>query len=104
MQPTIRPVLDLSDIRSGAGAIGSMLGFNSRIGVAANIGAISSSMTRGQNGTNSEVVSAINKLRKDIANNPHNSYNINGITYDDDSVVTDAIRTIVRAAKIEGRT
>jgi hypothetical protein len=104
MQPTIRPVLDLSDVRSGAGAIGGMLGLNSKIGVAANIGAISSSMTQRQNGTNSEVVSAINKLRKDIANNPHNTYTINGITYDDDSVVTDAIRTLVRAAKMEGRT
>ena len=103
MQPTIRPVLDLSDIRSGAGAIGSMLGFNSRIGVAANIGAISSSMARGQNGTNSEVVSAINKLRKDVANMPRESYNINGVNVAEGSDAADAIETLVRFIKIEGR-
>jgi hypothetical protein len=104
-QPTIRPVLDLSDVRAGAGAIGNLLGFTPSIGLATNVGAISSMMRqRGQNGANEEVVSAINKLRKDVANMPRESYNINGITYDDDSVVTDAIRTLVGAAKRERRT
>ena len=104
MQPTIRPVLDLSDIRSGANSIGGMLNGNSSIGVLANIGAISHMMNqRSQNGANGEVVSAIDKLRRDVANMPRNSYNINGVTYDDGSNIAEAIKVIVREARVERR-
>lgn len=104
-QPTIRPVIDLSDVRSGASAISSMLNLNSQVGVRTNLAAISATMGhRGQNGVNDEVVSAINKLRKDIGNiRGGDTYQINGVTYDDGSNITDAVRTLVRAAKIEGR-
>lgn len=104
-QPTIRPVLDLSDVESGAATIGSMLGLNSSVGVRANVGAISASMANRQNGAdNSEIVSGIKALRKDIANMPREQYNINGITYSGDSEVNDAIKTLVRYANIERRT
>ena len=102
-QPTIRPVLDLSDVRSGAGAIGGM--FNgASVGVSANLSAISSGMAGyGQNGGNGDVVSAINKLRKDLGNISGNTYQINGVTYDDGSNIKDAVSAIVRQAKIERR-
>lgn len=103
-QPTIRPVLDLSDVSSGTSAINSMLNMGSSIGVSANVGSISRMMNnRIQNGGNSEVVSAINRLRKDLGNVGGTSYNINGITYDDGTNVSDAVKTLVRAAKIERR-
>jgi hypothetical protein len=103
-QPTIRPVLDLSDVRSGASALGSMLDMDSTVGVRANIGAISSMMaTRSQNGANADVVSAIDKLNKRMDNLGNTTYQINGITYDDGSNITDAVATLVRAAKIERR-
>ena len=103
-QPTIRPVLDLSDVRAGAGAIGSLLGADSSIGVMSNLNSISTMMNRrGQNGGTGEVVSAIDRLRKDLGNVGGTSYNINGITYDRGSELDDAIRTIVRYARIEGR-
>ena len=103
-QPTIRPVLDLSDVKSGAGAINNMLGFGTSIGVSSNLGAISSIMNRrNQNGTNAEVVSAIDKLRKDIGNINNTSYNINGITYDDGSNISSAVETLVRAAVVGRR-
>jgi hypothetical protein len=101
-QPTIRPVLDLSDIRSGAGAIGTMLGVNPSVGVLSNVRAVSS-MMNSQNGVNSELVSAINKLRKDLGNVGNTTYSINGVTYDDSSNIADAVKSIVRAAKIERR-
>lgn len=102
-QPTIRPVLDLSDVRSGAGYIGSMLDVGSSIGVMSNVSSISAMMSRrGQSGTD-DVVSAIDKLRKDISNVGGTSYQINGVTYDDGSNVRDAISEIVRYAKIERR-
>lgn len=101
-QPTIRPVLDLSNVRTGAAAIGGM--FRSPIGTLATAGSINMMMNgRNQNGANGDVVSAIDKLNKKL-DNVGNTYNsINGISYDDDTSVTDAIKTIVRAAKIERR-
>jgi len=105
MQPTIRPVLDLSDVRAGAGAISGMLGTGASVGVLANVGAISSSMSKhNQNGGTEEVVSAIDKLRKDLGKVGNTTYNIDGVTYDDGSNITDAVKTIIRAARVERRT
>lgn len=103
-QPTIRPVLDLSDVESGVGYLGSMFNNGPSLAVATNLGAISSGMNaRSQNGTTNDVISAINKLRKDLSNMGGDTYNVNGITYDDGSNITDAVRTLIRAAKIERR-
>lgn len=102
-QPTIRPVLDLSDVRAGASGISSLFNSNSSIGVMANVGAISSMMGhRGQNG-DSEIVDAINKLRKDIGNMGGTSYTIGDITYDDGSNVSGAVKALVREARMERR-
>ena len=103
-QPTIRPVLDLSDIKSGASSIDSLFGTNPSIGVLANVNGISSMMNqRNQNGTNSDIISAINRLEDKLSNAAGDTYQINGITYDDGSNVSDAVRTLVRAAKVERR-
>ena len=104
VQPTIRPVLDLSDIRSGAKSIGGMLGNGTSIGVMSNLGAINTAMSlRGQNGGNDDVVSAIDKLRKEIGNVGATSYTIGGITYDDGSNIASAVRDITRYARMERR-
>lgn len=103
-QPTIRPVLDLSDVKSGVNAIGGVFGSKSLIGVTAKVGSIATSMNqRNQNGGNAELLSAINGLRKDIRNNPNTTNIINGVTYDDGSNVKGAVEDIVRAARIERR-
>ena len=103
-QPTIRPVIDLTNVRSGVSAISGMLNMDSSVGVHANISAISSMMSsRGQNGFTADVVSAINKLGKDIGKVRGDTYQINGVTYDDGSNISDAVATIVRAARIERR-
>ena len=102
-QPTIRPVLDLSDVRAGAGAIGSMLGFGTSVGVMTNVGSISSMMNSNQNRGNNDIVSAIDKLRKDVSNMSGNSYTIGNITYDDGSAVSTALGELVRAANMERR-
>ena len=103
-QPRIRPVLDLSGVASGADAINSMLDYKTPIGVLSNVNAISSMMNNHQNGTNDDVISAIHDLGKQISKSSGDTYSINGITYSSDSDVSDAIRTLVRAARIEGRT
>ena len=100
---TIRPVLDLSEVQSGAAAINGMLGVPS-VGVAANLNAISTGMrTYRQNGGD-DIVSAIDKLGKNFGNTTGDTYNINGITYDNGSEIQEAVSTLVRAARIERRT
>ena len=102
--PTIRPVLDLSDITSGVGTIGNLLDINPSIGVMSNLRSINTMMNRRiQNGDNSDVISAIKDLKKTIGSSSVNTYNINGVTYDDGSNISNAVETIVRAARIERR-
>ena len=104
-QPRIRPVLDLSDVESGTGTLQSMLSnTDMTIGASANIRAISAMMRQnGQNGPNDDVISAINKLRSELGNVGGTSYNINGITYDDGTNVSEAVKSLIRAARIERR-
>jgi len=105
VQPTIRPVIDLTNVRSGANAISGMLGLQPSMSVLTNIGAVSSMMNnRGQNGTADEVVAAINRLRRDIGNMGNTTYNVNGVTYDDGSNVSTAVEELARAIRIERRT
>lgn len=103
-QPTIRPVVDLSDVKTGVGAIEGMFGFGPTVGVTSNLGAISSMMnSRNQNGSNADVVSAIDKLRGELGNVGGDSIVINGVTYNDDSGISDAAKALVRAITMEGR-
>ena len=104
VQPTIRPVVDLSNVKTGAAAITDLLGKDRSLGVVTGVNAVSSMMKRrGQNGNNDSVITAIDKLHKDLNSLSRPSYNIEGITYDDGSEVSEAIKTLVRAAKIERR-
>lgn len=103
-QPTIRPVLDLSDLKTGMGAVNGLFNSRESLGVIANVGSINARMNRSiQNGTNSDVVSAIDQLRKDLSSNMGNVYNIDGVTYDDGSNISEAVQALVRAARVERR-
>ena len=99
-QPTIRPVLDLSDINSGVAAMNGMFGLNPSIGVA---GSISASMNKNQNGSNDDIISAIKDLSNKFENTAsNNTYNINGINTSDTDV-QEAIETLVRAVTVGRR-
>ena len=103
-QPTIRPVLDLSDVRTGAKSLNGMLSFGTSARVMTNVGSISSAMRQSnQNGANDEVVSAIDKLRGELGNVGGTQYIIDGITYDDGSNISEAVKSLVRAAKVQRR-
>lgn len=102
-QPTIRPVLDLSDVRAGASSISRMFGGNPSVGVMSNVRAITSMMNGNQNGGNDDVISAIKDLGNKISGKTGDTYQINGITYNDDSNVSDAVATLVRAVRVERR-
>lgn len=102
LNPTIKPVMDLSDVTNGANAISSLLNRQSTVGVMANVKSISSSMNSRQNGKD-PVVSAIDALGNKVASTNGNVYNVNGITYDDGSNISEAVRMLIRATRIEGR-
>lgn len=102
-QPTIRPVLDLSDVRSGVNTMNGLLAMDS-MGIASGIGSVSAMMNRrNQNGNVDEIISAINKLNKNLENAGGTQYNINGITYDDGSNIAEAVKSIARAAVVGRR-
>lgn len=101
---TIHPVLDMSDINSGIGYIDGLLNTNKTIDLSTSgIAPINTADVINQNRFNTDVIKAIDSLRKDIGTTNVNTYNLNGITYDDGSNVADAIQTLVRAANIERR-
>lgn len=98
-QPTIRPVVDLSEAKLGARALSSMFNADTSVSLANQISRNRRSRVQT---TNDDVVSAIKELGSNQGNNG-NTYNINGITYDDGSNVAEAVRTLIRAAKVERR-
>lgn len=103
-QPTIRPILDLSSVESSAGKLNGMLNLSPSVGVLSNVGAINSMMNqRIQNGGSDDVVSAIRDLGKQLGNSSGDSYYIDGVTYDDGSNISNAVKSLVRAARVERR-
>ncbi len=103
VHPTVRPVMDLSNINAGMSAIDGMFNTKHSVGVMANLNNINSTMGNNHQNGNVDVISAINKLGRQLSASQGNVYNINGITYDDGSNITNAIETIVRAARVERR-
>ena len=104
INPTIRPVLDMSNVRAGIGVINGLSGLSPSMAILADVQSINSSVNgRSQNGSNSDVVYAINKLRNGLGKGGNTTYNINGITYDDGSNVADAVKEIIRVARVERR-
>lgn len=102
-QPTIRPVLDLSDVAAGADSINNMFGMTPSVGVLSNVGSISSMMNGIQNGGNDDIISAIKDLGNTLSGLSGDNYQINGVTYDDGSNIVGAVKEIIRAAKVERR-
>ena len=110
--PTITPVMDLSEIQNGANRLYSMLPDSERLSFNGNIdlaNAASNSVSRDQRRKQESndrmmgsLIDAINGLSA-LIGNTGNVYNVNGVTYDDGSNVSTAVRSLIRAAKVEGR-
>lgn len=107
-RPAIRPILDLSDVESGAGRISNIFG-NPRLNYALSgtvdkvkglEASINNSLNQANN--NDDVVSAIRGLKDDLVPNG-DTFQINGITYDDGSNIATLMKNLVRAAKVERR-
>lgn len=103
--PVITPVLDLSDVQNGALALNSMLTSSVPVDVLGEVGSINRAMNaRNQNNsTFDDVVYSIDRLRRDLQDLPRNTYSVGGITYDDGTAIANAVESLIRATRIEGR-
>ena len=101
--PVITPVIDLSQVESGAGAISNL--FNtSPTSVLGNLSAIGyNAEAMREVGRNDDILTALENLGGILGSSRGDTYNINGVTYDDGSNVSSAVEQLIRAAKIERR-
>ena len=104
VNPTIRPVLDLSDVKNGASSINGLFDNTVPMSVLGRVNSISRSMNdRIQNGTFDDVVKAVDRLRSGLSEISRPSYSINGITYDDGSNIANTIGDLTRQIRLERR-
>lgn len=97
LNPTITPVLDLTEVRSGFGNINDMLATSTITARSIN--------TVGGNYdvTNGDLLKAINTLNDTLSGIEMNNFTIGNITYDDGSNVSTAIKQLITAAQISKR-
>ena len=94
--------MDLSNVESSSKRLGDMFD-NTNLRINGVSGTLAGGVGRIQNrADNSDVIAALKDLKDGMSNNA-NTYNINGVTYDDGSNVASAVETLVRAARIERR-
>ena len=101
---TIRPVIDLSNVRTGLQTMNSMFDNNPYIKTSLNrANSISSDMMEIQNGYNDDLLSTVKSIESKMDDDSGNVYNINGITYSDNDNVQKAVEDLIRAIKIDKR-
>lgn len=104
VNPTITPVLDLTNVESGATKINSMLGNMTPTRVLGQVDSIDRMMnSRIQNGSFSDVVNAVDRLRGALNNVGNTTYTVNGVTYDDGTNIAVAVGDLTRAIRLERR-
>lgn len=102
-QPVITPILDLTQVQDGASRIASLMPTSPTL--LSNFSAIgeNAEAIRERN-SNTDILSALGKLGDNLSSGrPGDTYNINGVTYDDGSNIASAVGDIIRAARVERR-
>ena len=102
-QPTIKPVLDLSDVTSGVGTLNKMFDTNPSIGAVSTVNSINRLMNRQNDASNDDVISAINGLKDTIADSSGPTYNFGNVSYDTGTEVQEAVEKLVKAIIVGGR-
>lgn len=105
LDPIVRPSLDLSEIKDGGNEINKM--FNDSIdSVRLNANGVNRSVRQysNPNAGQTELINAINELKDALPKiGGGDSYNINGISYQENSDIARAIQTLVRATNVKRR-
>jgi len=102
-QPVITPILDLTQVQDGASRIASLMPTSPTL--LSNFSAIgeNAEAIRERN-SNADILNALGELGNSLASDrPGDTYNINGVTYDDGSNIASAVGDIIRAARVERR-
>jgi len=103
IQPTIKPIVDLTNVNEASNSINSLLS-NKLIPANLQVSSISSGINNiNSNKNNNMLYNAIDKLGDKFSNTPTNTYNIGGITYDSDTAVGNAIDQLIRALDVDRR-
>lgn len=102
--PVIRPVLDLSGIKSGSKTINDMFNSAMPVGVSANVRAINGAMSDRNSASSMDILDALNRLNDGLSGvKGGDTYNVNGITYDDGSNISMAVRDLIRTVRVGRR-
>lgn len=97
LNPVITPVLNLDEVNSGFASISDLMS-------SYNIGYLGGSMPSiTKQASTNDVIDAISMLGTALANSGGDTYNIDGITYDDGSNVSSAVQQLIYAANIARR-
>lgn len=101
--PTIRPVIDLSNVQNGLATMNGMMRNSSAFDITPNMSAIQANFGTSRDATNQDVVNAVSSLDRTLSKLRVNNTTINGITYDDGSNINSAVQQLIHAAQIERR-
>lgn len=97
LNPVITPVLNLDEVHSGFASLNDLMNYN--------LGSMAMEVpTVMRQSTTDDVISAIDQLGSAISSTGGDTYNVNGITYDDGSAVSSAVQQLIYAANIARRT
>lgn len=102
LDPSIRPILDLSDIKNGIQIANGMLsGLGSTL--SPSFAGIQGAVTTRNQNANPDVVGAINRLGNSLQGVQGNTYNVGGVSYADGSPVATAIDGLIMALELDRR-
>ena len=102
--PTIRPVMDLSAIRTGIATVNGLLdGTETRIGQLSTMSEAINVKVQAKDALLEKALSKIDAGFARMENFRGDTYNIDGITYDDGSNVANAVKDLVKASRVERR-
>ena len=110
--PTITPTIDLSEIQNDTKRLYSMMSDMDRFSFHGNLDlatstnrSVDADRRRKENAEMASMdalIGAINGLAS-LIGNTGNTYNVNGVTYDDGSNISSAVRSLIHAVTVEGR-
>lgn len=97
LNPVITPVLNLDEVNNGFASLNDLMS-------AYNIGYVGNPIpTVSRQASTNDVIEAISALGNALSNVGGDTYNIDGITYDDGSNVSSAVQQLIYAANISRR-
>ena len=100
---TITPVLDLSNVQNGVSQMHTMFNGFGEISTISRAEGANFMMNSSRRSSINDMIDAFQTYAEHSSEVSSNTYNINGITYDDSTNIANAVQTLITAARIERR-